>query len=130
MIGLDTNVLVRYFTQDDPVQSTQANKLIDQLSESETGYVTAIVLAEVYWVLRDSYKTERGAILEILRGLLDSKEIVIERSESVRRALRRAQDGADLADSLIVEFGVDAGCDRTATFDRKAAKKAGMQLIT
>lgn len=123
------NVLVRYFTQDDPVQSTKANEIVDRLSEATPGYITAIVLAEVYWVLRDSYKIDRTTILSTLRGLLDSKEVVVERSDTIRRALRRAEAGADLSDALIFEFGVEAGCDRTVTFDEKAAKRAGMQLI-
>jgi predicted nucleic-acid-binding protein len=80
---------------------------VDELTEDEPGFVSMIVVAEIYWVLREAYKTDPGTVLTILRGLLDSKEIVVERSETARRALRRAEDGADFADSLIVEFGVD-----------------------
>jgi len=130
VIGLDTNVLVRYFTQDDAFQAARANEIIDELSEDEPGFVSVIVLAEIYWVLRESYKADRGTVVTILRGLLDSKEIVVERSETARRALHHTEDGTDFADSLIVEFGIDAGCDHTVTFDQKAAKKAGMRLIT
>jgi predicted nucleic-acid-binding protein len=130
MIGLDTNVLVRYFTQDDAMQAAQAGEVIERLSESEPGYVTMIVFVETYWVLRDAYKTDRKAIVEVLRGLLDSKEIVAERADTIRRALLRTGNGADFADSLICELGIEAGCERTVTFDRKAAKKAGMRLIT
>jgi predicted nucleic-acid-binding protein len=61
--------------------------------------------------------------------LLESQEIVVEQADTVRRSLRRAADGADFADALIKERGVDAGCERTVTFDRKAAKAAGMDLL-
>lgn len=129
MIGLDTNVLVRYLTQDDAGQAALANELIDQLTEAQPGYVTMIVLAETYWVLRRAYRVDHAEVTTALQGLVDSKEIVTERADTVRRALRRVADGADVADALIGELGVDAGCDHTVTFDRKAAKAAGMKLL-
>lgn len=126
MIGLDTNVLVRYFTQDDVVQAGLANKVMDGLSEEQPGYVTTIVLAEIYWVLRHAYQTDRETIVGVLQRLLESKEIIVEQSDAVRRALRRAVAGADVADAIIHELGVSAGCERTVTFDRKAVRVAGM----
>jgi len=129
MIGLDTNVLVRYFTQDDTAQAAAANELIDQLTELRPGYVTMIVIVETYWVLSRAYRTDQTAVAATLRGLLDAKEVVVERADLVRRALRRMADGADFADALISEAGADAGCERTVTFDRRAAKPAGMQLL-
>ena len=129
MIGLDTNVLIRYFTQDDKRQAGLANDVIDGLTESDPGHVTLIALAEIWWVLRGAYETDREAVTEIFNGLLDSKEIVVEHAETVRRALHRIGRGADFADSLIRERGVDAGCARTITFDEKAAQRAGMELL-
>ena len=129
MIGLDTNVLVRYFTQDDTAQAAAANELIDQLTEPRPGYVTMIVIVETYWVLSRAYRTDQTTVGATLRGLLDAKEVVVERADLVRRALRRMADGADFADALISEAGADAGCERTVTFDRRAAKSAGMQLL-
>ena len=99
MIGLDANVLIRYLTQDDPEQSTRANQVIDGLTESKPGYVTMIVLAEIYWVLRRGYEQIPEAVTDVLLGLLDSAEIVVERADTVRQALRRAADGADFAAS-------------------------------
>jgi predicted nucleic-acid-binding protein len=129
VIGIDTNVLVRYFAQDDPEQAPQANALLDQLTESEPGYITTVVLVETYWVLRHSYKTDRPATAAVLRGLVESREIVVEQPDLVRRALRRVDHGADFADALSYEAGVDAGCTCTVTFDHDAVKYAGMELV-
>lgn len=129
MIGLDTNVLIRYFTQDDEVQSALASVVIDGLAESDPGHVTLITLVEIWWVLRGAYDVDRATVTAVLNDLLNSKEIILEHAETVRRALRRTERGADLADSLIHERGIDAGCERTITFDGKAAKRAGMELL-
>lgn len=80
-------------------------------------------------MLTRAYKTDKSSVTAILYGLLDSKEIVVERSDIVRRALRRAVDGADVAGALISELGAEAGCSTAVTFDRKAAKLAGMRLL-
>lgn len=129
MIGLDTNVLIRYFTQDDELQAALASDTIDGLTEADPGHVTLIALAEIWWVLRGAYDADRTVVTEILKGLLDSKEIVLEHAETVRRALQRTARGADFTDSLIHERGVDAGCARTITFDEQAAQRAGMELL-
>lgn len=129
MIGLDTNVLVRYFAQDDVPQAALANALIEDLTEARPGFVSTITLVETYWVLRRAYRTDRSATAALMQGLVESKEMVVERADSVRRALRRVGEGADFADALITELGIEAGCQRTVTFDRNAAKLAGMQLL-
>ncbi|MFD6156654.1 PIN domain-containing protein [Nocardia sp. NPDC060256] len=129
MIGLDANVLIRYLTQDDPAQSARANQVIDGLSESRPGYVTMIVLAEIHWVLRRGYQQDPEAVTDVLLGLLDSTEIVVERADTVRQALRQAADGADFADALIQQLGQEAGCDLTVTFDHNAGERAGMRLL-
>jgi predicted nucleic-acid-binding protein len=61
--------------------------------------------------------------------MVESREIVVEQAESVRRALRGVREGADIADALICELGRQAGCEHTVTFDRGAAKTAGMRLL-
>lgn len=130
MIGLDTNVLVRYFTQDDTAQAARANALVDRLTDTQPGYVTTVALAETYWVLRRAYKYQPASVATALSGLLQAAEIVVEQPDPVRRALRRVDSGADFADALIAELGAEAGCQRTMTLDERAAKKAGMQLLT
>lgn len=129
MIGLDTNVLVRYFTQDDEAQAERANEIVRGLTESDPGFITVIALAETWWVLRGAYAADRGTVIGVLKGLLDSKEIVIEHADTVRRSLGRTDRGADFADALIHERSVDAGCQRTVTFDVRAAERAGMDLV-
>lgn len=129
MIGLDTNVLVRYIAQDDERQSATANEVMDNLTDESPGYVSVVVLVEVYWVLRRAYKVERSAIVSIFNDLLTAGEIVVEQTETVGWALRKAATGADFADALISRTAEDAGCDHTVTFDQKASKHAGMRLL-
>jgi len=131
MIGLDTNVLVRYFAQDDRVQSPKANALIESLTVERPGYVSQVALVEVVWVLSKLYEAERSGIAEIVEILLRTKEIVVESSETVWKALRVfVASSADFSDCLIERACHDAQCEYTVTFDVKAAKTAGLKLIT
>lgn len=130
MTGLDTNVLVRYVMQDDPRQSPRATRLIESLSADEPGFVPAVVLVELVWVLSGSYGLERSQVALVLDTLLRSKELVVERAEWVTQALARcAGAGADFADALIERSAAGAGCAATMTFDAGAAKSAGMTLV-
>ncbi|WP_316151286.1 type II toxin-antitoxin system VapC family toxin [Cupriavidus sp. BIC8F] len=130
MIGLDTNVLVRYFAQDDPVQASKATALIESLTAETPGYVTQVVLVEVVWVLGRAYGTDRDQIAQVIETLLRTKELVIEAAATVWRALRLyAASSADFADCLIERACHEAQCEYTATFDTKAVKITGMRLI-
>jgi predicted nucleic-acid-binding protein len=130
MIGLDTNVLVRYIMQDDAKQSPQANKLIESLSSDEPGFVPMIAVVELAWVLSSAYELGREQIVAAFEGLLRTKELKLERAEIVWKALRLFQhSNTDFADVLIAESAAAAGCKRTMTFDRGAAKTGGMTLI-
>ena len=129
MIGLDTNVLVGYVAQDDPDQSPRATELIEGLDADHPGFVSLVVLAEVYWVLRRAYRLEAARCADIVSGLLNSREVVLDQSAVVALAIKRSRAGADFADALIVEAGRTAGCDRTVTFDRRAGRTAGMDLL-
>ena len=130
MIGLDTNVLVRYFVQDDPVQAKHATALIESLTASNPGYVTQVALVEVVWVLGRAYDADRATITQVLETLLRTKELVVEVAETVWKALRLyAGSSADFADCLIERACHEAQCEYTATFDRKAAKGVGMRLV-
>jgi predicted nucleic-acid-binding protein len=130
MIGLDTNVLVRYLVQDEPVQSARATRLIEhELSDREPGYIGLVVLVETCWVLKRVYGATPAELRETVRDLLDTRQLVVERRAVVAAALARLGDGAgDIADALVVEGASDAGCARTVTFD-KAAVKLGMGLL-
>jgi predicted nucleic-acid-binding protein len=130
MIGLDTNVLVRYIMQDEPKQSPKATRLIESLTNDQPGFVPLVAVVELVWVLSSSYAFNRNEVAEALDLLLRSKEIVIDRAELVLQAQRRfAQGGADFADCLIERIAHAQGCDTTMTFDAGAVKAAGMTLV-
>jgi predicted nucleic-acid-binding protein len=130
MIGLDTNVLVRYIMQDDPKQSPKATRLMESLTVDDPGFVSIVSVVELGWVLSSSYGLTRDQVTAAFDAVLRTKEIVVDRADQVLKALRvfRAST-ADLADCLIECAGARAGCARTMTFDITAAKVAGMTLI-
>jgi predicted nucleic-acid-binding protein len=129
MIGLDTNVLVRYLTHDDRTQTAAAMRVMNSLSFDSPGFVSLIVIAELIWVLAISYRYQKREIEQVLENLLRSKELVIERADIVSQASRAFSAGrADFADYLIERCAHVAECQFTVTFDRKAAA-AGMRLI-
>ena len=130
MIGLDTNVLVRYIMQDDALQARKATRLIEGLSQEDPGFVSVVALVELAWVLTASYKLDRAQISETLDLLLRSKELRIDRAEILLHATRRFRTGsADFADCLIEQIGRSKGCSATMTFDKLASKSAGMTLL-
>lgn len=129
MIGLDTNVIVRYITQDDPDQSRRATRLIESLDEHNRGFISLVVLCELHWVLRRAYKVTREDAASVVRRLLSAKELVLQEADAVRRALARLTTESDFADVLISELGILAGCDRTATLDKRASRIRGMKLV-
>jgi predicted nucleic-acid-binding protein len=130
MIGLDTNVLVRYLAKDDPIQTPVAVKLVRSLSEDEPGFLSLVVITELIWVLRMSYRYRNNEIANVVETLLQSKELRVEQEELVADALRGFATGsADFADYLIERTGQLAGCIHTFTFDKRAATFAGMRLL-
>ncbi len=130
MIGLDTNVLVRYIMQDDAKQSSKATKLIESLDVENPGYITMVSVVELYWVLTSCYDLTDGQVAQALEVILRTKQLLVERADQVLRALRVFGDGkADFADCLIERTASAAGCGQTMTFDVKATKHAGMTLI-
>lgn len=130
MIGLDTNVLVRYIMQDDARQSAQATTLIEALTVDEPGFVSIIAVVELGWVLSSSYGLSRAQLVQAFEALLRTKEIVVDRADQVLKALRLFKaTSADFADCLIERAAASAGCRGTMTFDIAAAKVAGMTLI-
>jgi len=130
MIGLDTNVLVRYIMQDDPAQSALATRLVESFAVESPGFVPLVSIVELGWVLSSAYRLDREQVARAFEALLRSKEIHVDRAETVWKALRLYQSGnADLADCLIVRLAAAAGCERTMTFDRAAAKGCGMTLV-
>jgi len=130
MIGLDTNVLVRYLTHDDPTQTAAAMRVMHSLSFDAPGFLSLIVIAELVWVLAISYGFPKDNIAQVIETLLRSRELMVERGEIVSQALRAFNAGrADFADYLIERCAHAAECQFTLTFDKKAASVAGMQLL-
>ena len=130
MIGLDTNVLVRYIMQDDAKQSKLASRLIESLTVEEPGFFPLVAVIELVWVLSSSFELVRAKVVSALEVLLQTKEIQVERAEVVWRAVRVYRDSsADFADCLVERSAAAAGCVRTMTFDRGAAKNCSMVLI-
>ena len=130
MIGLDTNVLVRYITQDDPVQSPKATRLIESLAADDPGYLSLVSVVELVWVLTGCYSSSKAEICVVLETLLRTKEIIVANADVVWKAVRLFKaSNADFSDCLIERSASDAGCGYTATFDRGAVKNCGMRLI-
>jgi predicted nucleic-acid-binding protein len=130
VIGLDTNVLVRYVMQDDPRQSPKANRLIESLRGDDPGFVPVVVLVELVWVLGAGYKLSREQLAVVLETLLRSKELAIDHAELVMQALARFKSSsADFSDALIERMAAAAGCEATFTFDAGAIKSAGMKAV-
>ena len=130
MKALDTNVLVRYFAQDDARQSAIATRLLeDGLSAADRGFVSLLVLLETVWVMESRYHCDAAAVADILLDLLDAPTLEVQDAPAVRAALQRyRKGGVDLHDCLIVALA-DARKARVLTFDAKAAKKLGMELL-
>ena len=130
MIGLDTNVLVRYVVQDDPRQAAAASHLIEtSLSDDEPGWIASIVLCEFVWVLEAAYGYARNSIAPALERVLEVDCFRVEAPSLAWRALDAYRGGADFADALIALGNESAGCEYTATFDRGAAKLKHMRLL-
>lgn len=130
MIGLDTNVLVCYLTQDDPKQSARATRLFEQeLSPEAPGYLGLVALAEATWVLQRVYKATAEEVRDTVADLLGTRQIVVENRTAVSRALTTgATNGSGFADALIAASAAAAGCQKTVSFDRRAVR-AGMTVL-
>jgi predicted nucleic-acid-binding protein len=119
MIGLDTNILIRYITQDDPAQSRAASREIEkELSEGQMFFVADIVMCELVWVLETAYGYDRQQIAPVLENILRIKQFQFENKDLLWKSLAdyRNRKG-DFADHLIGRAGQKAGCRETITFN-------------
>jgi predicted nucleic-acid-binding protein len=131
MIGLDTNILVRYLAQDDPVQSRKATVLIEgHLTEQTPGFISIVALVETIWVLKRAYGLTEKEIATVLERVLQADTLVVEHEAAVATALSALWNGyGSFADALIGAINAQAGCTRTVTFDRKAVRLPGFQVL-
>jgi predicted nucleic-acid-binding protein len=129
MIGLDTNVLVRYITQDDPVQSAKAIEWIEgRLTPQSPGFVSVIAMVETVWVLERGYELSDQDIAAIVERLLQTEVLIIESEQEVFTAMTAVKEGdGSFADALIAALGDKAGCSGTITFDRRALRLRGFE---
>lgn len=132
MIGLDTNVLVRYIVQDDPAQAAAAAKLIEsRCTADDPGLVSSVVLCELAWVLGRGYRVDRRALAEVIRSILSAEELQTDEPEAAWRALRLFESGsADYADYLIGASNREHGAGVTFTFDPRAAECELFETVT
>lgn len=117
-ITVDTNILVRAATLDDPVQSPVAQNL---LRTAEMVAVALPALCEFCWVLRRVYKFEPAAIAESLRSLLAGAQVVAN-APAVEAGLAMLDKGGDFADGVIAHDGKWLGADTFISFDKEAVR--------
>ena len=131
MIGLDTNILVRYLAQDDPVQSPKATELIERrLTGDDPGFVSVVTMVETVWVLDRAYGLADDEIAAAVERTLQADILVVENEQEVFSAMIALRAGrGSFADALIGALGARAGCSRTLSFDRKASRLPGFELV-
>ncbi len=129
MIGLDTNVVVRYLTQDDPQQSRRATQIFDhQLTRAEPGFLSVVTMVETVWVLGRAYGFVGQEIAAAVELLLQTDVLVIENEQEVFTAMIALKERrGDFSDAMIGVLGQKAGCKYTLTFDQKALRLAGFE---
>ena len=131
MIGIDTNVLVRFLVDDDAVQNAAARRLLSERTAEDPAYVSAVALVETVWILHSRLKFPMPQITAILRDLLAADGLIVEHTEELDALLSETEPNADLADYLIGWSGMKMGCRATKTFDKTAARAIpGMELLT
>ncbi len=131
MLGIDTNVLVRFLTRDHPLQYAKAVRLIDrEVARGEPVLVSLIVLLETEWVLRSRYELTKAEIMSAFSALLESVDLAVEDEASVEMAVYSWKNSlADFADCLIEARNRRLGCSATATFDVEALKLDGFVSV-
>jgi predicted nucleic-acid-binding protein len=131
MIGIDTNVMIRYIVQDDPQQAAVATKLIEETCSLENpGYINCIVLCEIVWVLRRNYKLDKTGICQVIEQIMRTDKLTVEAIQLVWRALEEYKDSkADFADCLLGQKNLHAGCQYTATLDDAASEIQGYEHL-
>jgi predicted nucleic-acid-binding protein len=131
MIGVDTNVLVRLFVDDEPRQHNVAVRFFDARSAADAAFISVVTAVEFFWVMTHTYRRPVRMVLDLLADMLGSEDAVFEKADEIRQTIALAREtGADFADLLVARSGEIAGCTATATFDRPAARSVpGMELL-
>lgn len=131
MIGLDTNVLVRYLAQDDAIQSRQATRIIErQLTEERPGFISLVTLVETVWVLDRVYGLSNQEVAAAIEHILQADTLLVQNEQEAFTAMIALKTGAgSFPNALIGALGAWAGCTATLTFDKKAKRLRQFQLL-
>src|SRR6202050_4515170 len=131
MVGLDTNLILRYLLQDDPKQTTLANHIVDQLlSDRNPGFISLVTVLEMVWVLRSLLKQTPTEIATHLEHLLAADSFEVQNGQQVFEAAFALKRGiGEFEDALIGALNAWAGCPRTLTFDKRALRMPYFQEI-
>lgn len=130
MIALDTNVLVRYLVRDDERQAESARALLESLTTERPGYACREVVVELVWVLQRAYGVSRERIATIVQELVATQSLVVEAGDDVARAaLRYRAGGPGFSDLMVLAAAERSGARPLYTFDRKAARLDGVELL-
>jgi predicted nucleic-acid-binding protein len=130
MIGLDTNVVLRYILQDDTAQSSVANTIIERLTMANPGYISLATTLEIVWVLRSIVKLPPRRICEELQLLLGAKTLVFQNEQQVLKAVFTLKgDLGEFEDALIGALNEWAGCSQTYTFDRGTSRIPHFRIL-
>ena len=130
MIGLDTNILVRYLAQDDPIQSPLATDVIEfRLTGENPGFISVVAMVETVWVLDRAYGLADDEIAAAIERILQANTLVVQDEQEVFMAMIALKEGSgSFADALIGALGAKAGCSSTLTSDKTALRLPGFQL--
>jgi predicted nucleic-acid-binding protein len=131
MIGLDTNILVRYLAQDDTVQSPRATDVIEfRLTGGNLGFISVVAMVETVWVLDRAYGLADDEIAAAIERILQADTLAVEAEQEVFAAMIALKEGSgSFADALIGALGIKAGCSSTLTFDKTASRLPGFHLL-
>jgi predicted nucleic-acid-binding protein len=132
MIGLDTNVILRYLLQDDPDQSRQVNRIFEQeLSDRNPGFINLATILEIVSVLRGLLTQSPAQIALHMENLLAADSLEVQNEQQVFEAVFALKNGiGEFEDALIGALNAWAGCSHTLTFDKRAARLPSFQRIS
>ena len=131
MIGIDTNVVLRYLLKDDKLQTAKAERILEHtLKEDGPGFVSLVTVLETFWVLESFYKFSGQEIISAIEQLIRAETLFIQNEREVYYALQVVKKGeGTFNDVLVSALSFWSGCTHTLTFDRKASRLPGFKLI-
>jgi predicted nucleic-acid-binding protein len=130
MIGVDTNVILRYIVRDDEEQAAKADRLFRARTADDPAFVSSIVLCELIWVLRRVYSYDRAAVCNVLEQILFTEGFAVSNRTAILAAFISYQSGhIDFADCLLGLLNRDVGCSTTVTFDEIAGTLPEFEML-